>query len=87
MMCLAMATRPRSITPKPQFDLQRLRDDVAAKGWLPIDLARHAQVADMTAYRALSGTRLTPPTLAKLAAALGYSVRRYMVPTRKRAAA
>lgn len=79
MICLAMATT--------KFNHELMAEDVALKGWLPIDLAREAGVADMTAYRALNGTRLTPPTAAKLAKALGYSVRRYLISSRKGVAA
>ena len=63
----------------PKFDADKLADDLARRGWLPIDLARNANVADMTVYRFLSGEIQTPRTAKKLADALGYSVRRYFI--------
>ncbi len=56
-----------------------MRDDMALKGWLPIDLARAADVADMTVYRFLAREAQTAKTAKKLADALGYSVRRYLI--------
>lgn len=60
-----------------------MAEDVALRGWLPIDLARKARVADMTVYRFLRGEQQTAPTAKKLAAALGYSVRRYLISSRQ----
>ena len=65
----------------PGYDVALLRDDVAAKGWLAIDLARKAQVSHMSVGRFLSGERQTARMAKKLATALGYSVRRYIVPS------
>lgn len=76
MLCLAMATGTR-------FNATLLADDIALRGWLPIDLARKARVADMTVYRFLSGERQTARTAKKLAGALGYSVRRYLIASRE----
>ncbi len=52
---------------------------MAEKGWLPTDLARVAEVADSTVNRFLSGEFQTPKTLKKLAAALGYTSKRYLI--------
>jgi len=62
------------------FDPSKMRADLAAKGWLPTDLARAAGVSDMTVSRFLNGARQNPRTVKKLAEALGYSVRRYLAP-------
>lgn len=70
-------------SPKPTFDVARLRDDMALRGWLPTDLARVAGVSDMTVSRFLRREAQTAKTAAKLAAALGYSVRRYLISSRK----
>jgi transcriptional regulator with XRE-family HTH domain len=67
-----------------KFDAALMADDIALKGWLPIELARRAGVADMTVYRFLSGERQTAPTAKKLAKALGHSVRRYLISARGR---
>lgn len=61
------------------YNVDLLAEDIALAGWLPIDLARKAHVADMTVYRFLRGERQTARVAKKLAAALGYGVRRYLV--------
>ena len=67
------------------FDVQLLAEDMAAKGWNKLDLARVAQVSDMTVIRFLRGERQTAPTAKKLATALGRSVRRYIISDRSEA--
>jgi transcriptional regulator with XRE-family HTH domain len=62
-----------------RFDGALMALDVARKGWKPIDLARQAEVADMTVYRFLSGERQTAPIAKKLATALGRSINRYLI--------
>jgi len=71
---------------KPRFNLSLMRQDMAAKGWLNTDLARSARVSDMTVSRFLRGDRQTARTAKKLARALGYSVRRYLLTAEKSAA-
>ncbi len=61
------------------YDVDKLRWDMAERGWLPTDLARAAAVSDMTVSRFFSGERRTARTAAKLASALGKSTRRYLV--------
>jgi transcriptional regulator with XRE-family HTH domain len=61
------------------YNLTLLMADMALKGWLPTHLARAASVSDMTVSRFLSGDIQTAPTAKKLAKALGYSVRRYLL--------
>ena len=72
-------TRAKSVA----FDAQRMSDDMALKGWRKLDLANAAGVADMTVIRFLRGESQTAPTAKKLAAALGYSVRRYLISARE----
>ena len=79
--CLAMATTTASV----RFDHHLMAEDTALKGWTPAELARRAGVADMTAYRFLDGTSQTPPTAKKLARALGHSLRRYLISSRRAA--
>lgn len=62
-----------------RYDVERLDEDMAARGWQPIDLARHANVSRMTVSRWRNGDVQTARTTAKLAAAMGYSPRRYLV--------
>ena len=57
-----------------------MAEDLALKGWSMVDLARKAGVADMTVIRFLRGERQTAKSARKLAKALGYSVRRYLIP-------
>lgn len=71
--------------PKVRFDTQRLAEDMALRGWTKLDLATEAGVSDMTVIRFLRGERQTPKMAKKLALALGYSVRRYLI-SRRRAA-
>ncbi len=71
-----------STTSPARFDCDRLAEDVTLRGWLPIDLARAAGVADMTVYRFLRGERQTPRTAKKLAEALGHPLERYLIQRR-----
>ena len=67
-----------AITPK--FNGALMSDDLALRGWKPIELARRARVADMTVYRFLRGERQTAPIAKKLAKALGHTdARRYLI--------
>lgn len=63
----------------PAFNVALLKDDIAARGWLPIDLARRARVSHMTVSRFLSGERRTSRSAKKLAKALGHDVERYLI--------
>lgn len=69
-----------------RFDVGLIREDMAAKGWLQNDLARAARVSDMTVTRFLRGDHRTNRTAKKLAGALGYSVRRYLIRPSREAA-
>ena len=61
------------------YDVDKLRADMAERGWLPTDLAKVAGVADPTVHRFLDGEFQTARTLKKLAHALGYTTRRYLI--------
>ncbi len=61
-----------------EFDVAKLEHDIAARGWLPRDLARAAGVSDMTISRVRKGVTANPRTWERLARAMGYSVRRYL---------
>ncbi len=77
-----MSNSPRPAAPI-QFDAQRMAEDMALKGWNKLELSKRAGVADMTVIRFLRGQGQTAPTAKKLAAALGYSVRRYLISSRE----
>lgn len=66
-----------------RFDGQRMAEDMALRGWNKLELAQRARVADMTVIRFLRGERQTAKTAKKLATALGYSVRRYLISSRE----
>ncbi len=72
--------------PTIRYDVQRLATDMAERGWLATDLARIAGVGDITVSRFLRQERQTAKTAKKLADALGYTVRRYVVSSRSRQA-
>jgi len=78
-----METQPSTVASPVQFDSQRMAEDMALKGWTKLELAKRARVADMTVIRFLRGERQTAPTAKKLARALGYSVRRYLISSRE----
>lgn len=63
----------------PTFDVVLMQEDMARRGWLAVDLARRARVSHMTIGRFLRGERQTSRTAHKIATALGFSVRRYLI--------
>lgn len=74
-----MATAAKPV----EFNSQLMAEDMAVKGWNKLDLAKRARVADMTVIRFLRGDNQTAATAKKLARALGYSVRRYLISSRE----
>jgi transcriptional regulator with XRE-family HTH domain len=81
------ATPKRRAVGTIQFDVHLIAEDAALRGWSSSELARRAEVSGMTVLRVFRGERQTPGTIAKLADALGYSVRRYLISSRKGCAA
>ncbi len=65
--------------PKPHYDVAKMVSDMALKGWMPTDLARIAGVSDMSVSRFLKGEPQTERMAERLARALGYSPRRYLL--------
>ena len=62
------------------YDLDKLKGELRERGWLPTDLARAANLSDMTVSRFLTGQRQNSRTALRLAAALGYkTTRRYLI--------
>lgn len=61
-----------------RYNIDRLRTDMALRGWGPVDLAHRAHVSDETVYRFLKRQTQTSRTAHRLSRALGYSVRRYL---------
>lgn len=62
-----------------RFDVAQMQADLDARGWQPTDLADRAGVAASTVSRFFSGEIQTARTAKKLAEALGYSLRRYLL--------
>jgi len=62
-----------------RFNVAQMQHDIAARGWQPADLADKAGVARSTVSRFLNGEFQTARMAKRLAQALGYSVRRYIV--------
>jgi transcriptional regulator with XRE-family HTH domain len=75
------------IAPRIQFNTQRMAEDMVLKGWNKLELANRAGVADMTVIRFLRGESQTASTAKKLAKALGYSIRRYLISAPEEASA
>jgi plasmid maintenance system antidote protein VapI len=65
--------------PRAEYDVQKLVNDMANRGWNNAALARAADVSAMTVSRFLNGEARTAPTAKKLAEALGFTVRRYVI--------
>lgn len=75
-----------SFPARVDFDHHLMAEDMAIKGWTRAELAREAGVADMTVYRFMRGEQKSSRTAKKLALALGYSIRRYMISSRREVA-
>lgn len=71
--------------PTVRYDTQKLAEDMTERGWMATDLARLACVSDKTVSRFLNEEVQTAPTAKKLADALGYSIRRYLIRSRQEA--
>jgi transcriptional regulator with XRE-family HTH domain len=82
-----MSTVSNNAAVRVRFHAQLMAEDMALKGWTKLDLATEAGVSDMTVIRFLRGERQTAPTAKKLAAALGRSVKRYLISTASEAVA
>lgn len=68
--------------PAVRYSADRLAADIAKRGLRATDLARLAGVSDKTVSRFLRAEVQTAPMAKRLAEALGYSVRRYVLPAR-----
>lgn len=67
--------------PAVTYDVALVAEDMAAKGFLQTDLATRAGLSPMVVSRFMRRERQTARTAKKIARCLGYSVRRYIVPT------
>lgn len=62
-----------------RFDGAKVAVDMAGKGWEVPDLAAAAGLSMRTIYRFIGNEAQTTKTAKKVAAALGYSIRRYLI--------
>lgn len=62
-----------------RYDTNQIAKDMALKGWLNVDLARAAGVSSQTVTRFFREDGQTARTAERIARALGYSVRRYLI--------
>lgn len=60
-----------------EVDVGQILADLELRGWQAKDLATEARLSKSTISRFLDGTFQTAPTMKKIAAALGYSIKRY----------
>lgn len=60
-----------------EVDVDQIVADMESRGWQATDLAAAAGVSKSTISRFIDGAFQSPPTLKKIADALGYSTRRY----------
>ena len=74
-MLLSFHSMPR--TPKPRYDGELMVSDAGKLGWNIPALARAAGLSYKTTARFVSGQVQTAPVAAKLATALGKTLRRY----------
>lgn len=63
----------------PRYDVGRMAEDIAAKGWQPVDLARRAEVAASTVTRFMRGEHQTPRMAKRLSRALGRAADYYLI--------
>jgi lambda repressor-like predicted transcriptional regulator len=72
-------TKPRTYTaPHALWNVRLLVSDMTVKGWSVRELSRRSGLAHRTITNFLDGETQTAKTATKLAATLGYSVRRYL---------
>ena len=64
------------------YDVDLIRADAAARGWVATDLARAAKLSDQTVSQFFQKKNRSARTLAKLANALGRKPSRYILPSR-----
>ena len=61
------------------YNVERMKADMVARGWLRTDLAKRAKVSDMAIYRFFEGHHRTARMAKKIARALGHELNRYLL--------
>ena len=67
------------MTPRAHYDTQKLAEDMALRGLNYTSLAKAAQLSVKTVSAFVAGRVQTAKTAGKLALALGYTTRRYLI--------
>lgn len=62
---------------RARYNVERIVEDMALRGWNNSDLARNAKVSPMTVTRFLRGEAQTAKTADRIARAFGHTIRRY----------
>jgi transcriptional regulator with XRE-family HTH domain len=73
--------------PKPRYNAALIAQDLAERGWHGEELARRAGLSGSTVHRFLTGQMQTGKAAAKIADALGYPLKRYVLPVKTRSVA
>lgn len=61
-----------------RYVIDLIREDMAERGWRPVDLAKAARLTEQRISLFLRGLVQTAPTAKAIADAMGHSVRRYI---------
>jgi len=66
---------------KPRYNVARMHEDMVAKGWQPVDLARKCRppVSASSVTRFFSGAFQTPRMAKRLSRALGHAPDHYLI--------
>jgi transcriptional regulator with XRE-family HTH domain len=64
---------------RPAYDVAKLRDDMARRGWNASRLAEASGLSNPTVSKFLKRTTQTEKVAKELAKALGFSVARYLI--------
>lgn len=67
-----------------RYSVRRIREDMARRGWMNVNLAAACRVSERTIARFLNGEFQTPKTAHKIATALGATVDRYLMTSDRR---
>ena len=68
-----------TLRPRTTYNAERIVDDMARRGWNNSDLARAANLSNMTITRFLRREAQTAKTAERISRALGHSIRRYII--------
>jgi hypothetical protein len=73
--------KSKRLQPTVTYNTQRMLEDMAERGLMPIDMASLTGMGLSTVTGFLKGERQTAKSAKKIAAAMGYSPKRYVIRT------